>query len=150
MIASKLPRHVCPACRSSDLSPTAQTCAATNDTESFGFQWKLHARTRLESYSRISVSQARLRAAFDARSHLRGRRVPEDGSGADDATFDMYSPEHDHPHSLASITHWFALAGSSRLTCALASTAWSAPGVAPVSPRHRCNRLRPMLSSRIP
>jgi len=54
----------------------------SNYAESFGFQWNLHARTQLDSYSGLPISQDRLWAAIGGMTDLRGQRVLEAGSGA--------------------------------------------------------------------
>ena len=112
MIAAKLSMHVCPACRSSDLSLSASShaadgsvdegtihCAscgadyrivagvprfvpASNYAESFGFQWNRHDRTQLDSHSGLPISHDRLWAALGGKTDLHGQRVLEAGSGA--------------------------------------------------------------------
>lgn len=112
MIASKLSMHVCPPCRSSDLSLTASQraadgavqegsihCAAcgahyrvtagvprfvpvANYAESFRFQWNRHARTQLDSYLGLPISCDRVHGALGPGVALKSRRVLEAGSGA--------------------------------------------------------------------
>jgi 2-polyprenyl-3-methyl-5-hydroxy-6-metoxy-1,4-benzoquinol methylase len=54
----------------------------SNYAESFGFQWNLHARTQLDSYSGRPISHDRLFAAIGGKTDLHGQRVLEAGSGA--------------------------------------------------------------------
>ena len=111
MNPSRLQQHVCPACRSAQLSLEASqrnaedveegsvrcgACGqsfnvtrglarfvpASNYAESFGFQWNRHARTQLDSHSRLPVSADRLWAALGGRTDMTGLRVLEAGSGA--------------------------------------------------------------------
>jgi SAM-dependent methyltransferase len=55
---------------------------ASNYADSFGFQWNKHARTQLDSHSRLPISRDRVLAAIGPATDLRGRRVLEAGSGA--------------------------------------------------------------------
>lgn len=112
MNPSRLPQHVCPACRSNQLilkraegpepdqietgmiecRGCGQTypivrglprfVPASNYAESFGFQWNRHARTQLDSHSGLPISHERLWAAIGGKADLNGQRVLEAGSGA--------------------------------------------------------------------
>lgn len=110
MKQSRLKQHVCPSCRSDRLELNPQDGApdvdsgvirceacgaaypvvrglprfvpASNYAESFGFQWNLHARTQLDSYSGLPISHDRLWAALGGKADLHGQRVLEAGSGA--------------------------------------------------------------------
>jgi len=50
--------------------------------ESFGFQWNVHARTQLDSFTKKSISRDRLFKATGWPSDLSGQTVLEAGSGA--------------------------------------------------------------------
>jgi SAM-dependent methyltransferase len=105
-------QHVCPACRSAELSLHAvdgstddeivsgvlqcTSCSSTypithglprfvptsNYAESFGFQWNKHARTQLDSFSGLPISRDRLFGAIGEKIDLANLRVLEAGSGA--------------------------------------------------------------------
>jgi SAM-dependent methyltransferase len=111
MELSRLEQHVCPSCRarqlklretvigSSQIESGTIECSAcgknypvvrgvprfvpsSNYAASFGFQWNIHARTQLDSYSGLSISHDRLWAAIGGKCDLKGQRVLEAGSGA--------------------------------------------------------------------
>jgi 2-polyprenyl-3-methyl-5-hydroxy-6-metoxy-1,4-benzoquinol methylase len=112
MRPSSITEHVCPNCRSGNLSlphttrPAAdqiesgvivcEDCAASypitnglprfvpesNYADSFGFQWNRHARTQLDSHSGLGISRDRVLGALGPGVSLRGRRILEAGSGA--------------------------------------------------------------------
>ena len=54
----------------------------SNYADSFGFQWNLHARTQLDSYSGLPISHDRLWAAIGGKTDLQGQLLLEAGSGA--------------------------------------------------------------------
>jgi 2-polyprenyl-3-methyl-5-hydroxy-6-metoxy-1,4-benzoquinol methylase len=100
-ISSKLGFLVCTSCRSGSLSLNERglqcsDCAmifhivreiprfVRNDdyAESFGFQWNVHARTQLDSFTTKSISRDRLFEATKWSSDLSGQTVLEAGSGA--------------------------------------------------------------------
>jgi SAM-dependent methyltransferase len=56
--------------------------AAEAYTDSFGFQWNRHARTQLDSYTKLPISAARLQAATGWLDRLVGETILEAGSGA--------------------------------------------------------------------
>jgi SAM-dependent methyltransferase len=102
--------YCCPACRSPQLFLAPQSgageiadgelrcgqCAAvyaikgglprfvpaSNYADSFGFQWNTHARTQLDSYSKIPISTDRLFGVTQWDRDLTGQQVLEAGSGA--------------------------------------------------------------------
>jgi SAM-dependent methyltransferase/uncharacterized protein YbaR (Trm112 family) len=108
----RLAEHVCPDCRAADLTfepavdaerkaieSGAIRCGAcgreypivrglprfvpaSNYAESFGFQWNIHAKTQLDSHSKLPISRDRLFEAIGSRDDLRGQRILEAGSGA--------------------------------------------------------------------
>lgn len=55
---------------------------AARYVESFGFQWNRHARTQLDSYTKMPISAARVQAATGWSSCLHGEIILEAGSGA--------------------------------------------------------------------
>jgi SAM-dependent methyltransferase len=100
-LASKLGFLVCTSCRTRSLSLNDEglQCAdcgqsfqiireiprfVRNDdyAESFGFQWNVHARTQLDSFTKRSISRDRLFEATKWPSDLSGQTVLEAGSGA--------------------------------------------------------------------
>jgi 2-polyprenyl-3-methyl-5-hydroxy-6-metoxy-1,4-benzoquinol methylase len=100
-LASKLGFLVCTFCRGGrlDLNEEGLQCAncgevfqiireiprfVRNDdyAESFGFQWNVHARTQLDSFTNRSLSRDRLFEATKWPSDLSGQTVLEAGSGA--------------------------------------------------------------------
>ena len=100
-IKSKLGFLVCTSCRggSLNLNQEGLQCSACgtvfnivrqiprfvrNDdyAESFGFQWNVHARTQLDSFTNKSISRDRLFGATGWPSDLSGQTVLEAGSGA--------------------------------------------------------------------
>lgn len=107
----RIAEHVCPRCRSKDLlldaaeslddvieSGAIRCCSCgesypivrglprfvppTNYAESFGFQWNIHAKTQLDSFSGLSISRDRLWEAIGGEKSLHGKRILEAGSGA--------------------------------------------------------------------
>ena len=50
--------------------------------DSFGYQWNIHRKTQLDSYTGLSVSRNRLFAVSGWSKHLKGERILEAGSGA--------------------------------------------------------------------
>lgn len=111
MQLARLAEHVCPACRSGNLSfssiterngddvITAQIACdgckesfavrnklprfvpQSNYADSFGFQWNKYAKTQLDSFSGIPISTDRVRNALGTLD-LAGERILEAGSGA--------------------------------------------------------------------
>lgn len=69
-----------------------------NYAGSFGYQSNIHGQTQLDSHSRLNISRDRVFAVTG---------WPELPVYADLDTFDMYSPAHDHPRSLAAVRGWF-------------------------------------------
>jgi SAM-dependent methyltransferase len=55
---------------------------AENYAGSFGYQWNLHRKTQLDSFTGLPISKNRLFAVSDWSKELRGERVLEAGSGA--------------------------------------------------------------------
>jgi SAM-dependent methyltransferase len=53
-----------------------------NYADSFGFQWNIHQKTQLDSYTRLSVSRDRLFSVTQWSNKLPGERILEAGSGA--------------------------------------------------------------------
>jgi len=53
-----------------------------NYAGSFGYQWNIHRRTQLDSYTGLPISRNRLFAATGLLEHLEGKRILEAGSGA--------------------------------------------------------------------
>lgn len=55
-----------------------------NYTDSFGFQWNIHRRTQLDSYTGLSISSDRVRAitGWSERTNLKKSTILEAGSGA--------------------------------------------------------------------
>lgn len=53
-----------------------------NYAESFGFQWNIHAKTQLDSYSGLPISHDRVFSVTRWAEDLRGQRILEAGSGA--------------------------------------------------------------------
>lgn len=53
-----------------------------NYADSFGFQWNIHARTQLDSYSGLPISKNRVFEVTRWSEDLRGHRILEAGSGA--------------------------------------------------------------------
>jgi SAM-dependent methyltransferase len=111
MKTSALEQYRCPACRGGDLKLTiteaidgdvmegeleCPECAqqyavkggiprfvpASNYADSFGFQWNVHARTQLDSYSGIPISADRLFGVTRWDRNLTGQKILEAGSGA--------------------------------------------------------------------
>lgn len=50
--------------------------------DSFGYQWNIHNKTQLDSFTGLSISRNRLFAVSDWSDHLVGERILEAGSGA--------------------------------------------------------------------
>ncbi len=96
---------LCPDCHSSHLLPTedgskvvCDNCHAEypildgipriteidNYSESFGYQWNLHQKTQLDSYTQLPISTQRLFAAtnWNETTDLTGQSILEAGSGA--------------------------------------------------------------------
>lgn len=108
----RLAQHVCPACRSNQLvicnaegpSPEqvktgtieCRSCGKSypiirglprfvpesNYAESFGFQWNIHSRTQLDSYTGLPISRNRVFEVTRWDASLPGERILEAGSGA--------------------------------------------------------------------
>jgi SAM-dependent methyltransferase len=55
---------------------------AENYAGSFGYQWKIHGKTQLDSYTGLPISRNRLFAVSDWSEQLEGERILEAGSGA--------------------------------------------------------------------
>ena len=55
---------------------------AENYAGSFGYQWNIHRRTQLDSYTGLSISRNRLFAVSCWSENLKGERILEAGSGA--------------------------------------------------------------------
>lgn len=53
-----------------------------NYADTFGFQWNIHARTQLDSYSGLPISRNRVFGVTGWDGDLRGQRILEAGSGA--------------------------------------------------------------------
>lgn len=53
-----------------------------NYADSFGFQWNIHAKTQLDSYSGLPISRNRVFEVTRWDTDLRGQRILEAGSGA--------------------------------------------------------------------
>jgi 2-polyprenyl-3-methyl-5-hydroxy-6-metoxy-1,4-benzoquinol methylase len=53
-----------------------------NYAESFGFQWNIHSRTQLDSYTGLPISRNRVFEVTRWDTDLRGQRILEAGSGA--------------------------------------------------------------------
>lgn len=100
-LASKLGSLVCTSCRNGSLNLNEQglQCAdcgtifhivreiprfVRNDdyAESFGFQWNVHARTQLDSFTNRPISRDRFFAATQWPHDLSGQTILEAGSGA--------------------------------------------------------------------
>jgi SAM-dependent methyltransferase len=56
--------------------------SADNYTGSFGYQWNIHSKTQLDSYTGLSISRSRLFAVSGWSEHLEGEEILEAGSGA--------------------------------------------------------------------
>lgn len=112
MNKSKLKWHCCPNCRSTNLTltrltdpnsevisdgsiecPQCQTVfqikgelprfvPESNYADSFGYQWNIHAKTQLDSYSSLPISHDRLWAALGGKKDLTGQMILEAGSGS--------------------------------------------------------------------
>ncbi len=54
----------------------------SNYADSFGLQWNIHARTQLDSHSKLPISRARVFEVTGWGSNLQGQRLLEAGSGA--------------------------------------------------------------------
>lgn len=112
MRLSQLTQYVCPKCHSGHLIIETSTdvesdnidsgnikctCGTTvpiihslprfvptsNYAESFGFQWNVHSKTQLDSYSGKSISHDRVFGVTGWARDLRGQRILETGSGAE-------------------------------------------------------------------
>lgn len=55
---------------------------AENYAGSFGYQWNIHRKSQLDSYTRLPISRNRLFAVTDWSEQLEGERILEAGSGA--------------------------------------------------------------------
>ena len=55
---------------------------AENYADSFGYQWNIHLKTQLDSYTGLSISRNRLFAVSGWSQRLEGERILEAGSGA--------------------------------------------------------------------
>jgi SAM-dependent methyltransferase len=55
---------------------------AENYANSFGYQWNVHRRTQLDSFTGLSLSRDRLFSVSGWPSHMEGERILEAGSGA--------------------------------------------------------------------
>ena len=55
---------------------------AENYAGSFGYQWNIHRKTQLDSYTGLPISHNRLFAVSGWSKHLEGERILEAGSGA--------------------------------------------------------------------
>lgn len=53
-----------------------------NYADTFGFQWNIHAKTQLDSYSGLPISRNRVFGVTEWGVDLRGQRILEAGSGA--------------------------------------------------------------------
>jgi len=53
-----------------------------NYTDSFGYQWNIHRKTQLDSYTGLSISRDRLLTVSRWSKNLQGERILEAGSGA--------------------------------------------------------------------
>lgn len=53
-----------------------------NYADSFGYQWNIHARTQLDSFTGLKISEDRLFSVSGWNRDLRGQKVLEAGSGA--------------------------------------------------------------------
>jgi len=53
-----------------------------NSASSFGYQWNIHRRTQLDSYSGLPLSRRRLFAVTNWPTNLQGQKILEAGSGA--------------------------------------------------------------------
>jgi len=60
----------------------ARFVPVVNYADSFGFQWNIHARTQLDSYSGLSISGDRVFGVTRWGKDLTGKRILEAGSGA--------------------------------------------------------------------
>jgi SAM-dependent methyltransferase len=56
--------------------------SAENYAGSFGYQWNIHRRTQLDSFTGLSLSRARLFTVSGWPSNMEGERILEAGSGA--------------------------------------------------------------------
>jgi len=50
--------------------------------DSFGYQWSIHRKTQLDSYTGLPISRNRLFTVSGWSEHLEGERILEAGSGA--------------------------------------------------------------------
>ena len=55
---------------------------AENYADSFGYQWNIHRKTQLDSYTGLPISRNRLFTVSGWSEHLEGQRILEAGSGA--------------------------------------------------------------------
>lgn len=74
----------CPSCNSKYPIEAGVVRAAAGElySGSFGYQWNIHARTQLDSYTHMTLSRDRVTAALKGPLDLKDRLVLEAGSGA--------------------------------------------------------------------
>ncbi|HED01025.1 MAG TPA: class I SAM-dependent methyltransferase [Proteobacteria bacterium] len=75
---------VCRTCgiRYSVISGIPRFVPAENYAGSFGYQWNIHRKTQLDSYTGLPISRDRLFTVSGWSEHLEGERILEAGSGA--------------------------------------------------------------------